>query len=391
MDQDDTGGKYAQFKLQSFGLFDRHSGLTLSVESTGFISNFPASFLERETAGIYQLVQSGDLWLQSSGSSQLEITFILNGEPMASIGPETEFLEGMAEVICEYSETGLGESGDIDVDEEARRQDACLTDSALYVLFKIPRRRPGLKLLEFDKAPSVVDLAPAVWNAHYAQGANTSQGSSESNRAGQTIIQHRLWKLVQTTLKPRTGTEKCPKELFNPGYSNWEAIEPNPPPLAQEPDDGAPFGGSNDSQHFQPEDPFSSDWALPQFSINDYPGHGDDTYPANDRSRQYEIAGAGYSPGYNQQYTDDEVRELNDENMLDLGDESLDLPYYHTEKQDLLQQPWNHYQHQLSSETMSLDPRLTLESSEMRQVLEQDAMDVNLMPTSETLALGGDD
>lgn len=103
MDQDETGGKYAQFELQRFGLSDRHSGLTLSVDSTGFISNFPAGFLERETADIYQLVQNGDLWLQSSGSSQLEITFILNGEPMASIGPETEFLEGMAEVICQCS------------------------------------------------------------------------------------------------------------------------------------------------------------------------------------------------------------------------------------------------------------------------------------------------
>lgn len=67
------------------------------------------------------------------------------------------------------SETGPGESGELDVDEEARKQDAYLTDSALYILFKIPRRRPGLKLLEFDKTPSVVDLAPAVWNAHYSQ------------------------------------------------------------------------------------------------------------------------------------------------------------------------------------------------------------------------------
>lgn len=196
---------------------------------------------------------------------------------------------------------------------------------------------------------------------------------------------------MQTTLKPRIGTEKCPKELIDPGQSNWEAIEPTLPPLTREPDGGASVGGSNDSQYYQPEDPFSSDWALPQFSTIDYTGHGDVTHPTSDRLRQYGHAGAGYHPGYYQQYIDDEARELTDEDMLDLGDESIDLPYYHIEKQDIAQQSWGHCQHQLTSETMNLDPRLTLESPEMSQVLEQDATDVDLMPTSETLALVGDD
>lgn len=99
----DMGQKFTPFDLQRFGLSDKKSGSSLSVESIGFISNFPVSFLERGTSEIYQLVQSRALWLQSSGSSQFHVTVILNDEHMSSIMPSTEYLEDMAEAICQCS------------------------------------------------------------------------------------------------------------------------------------------------------------------------------------------------------------------------------------------------------------------------------------------------
>lgn len=89
-----------EFHLETFNLTSKESGSSLSVTSIGFISNFPAC-LRRDHVDIYQLVQSGDLWLLSPGFSQLEVTIIIDGEPVGEIGPETRFLEDIAESVCQ--------------------------------------------------------------------------------------------------------------------------------------------------------------------------------------------------------------------------------------------------------------------------------------------------
>lgn len=44
---------------------------------------------------------------------------------------------------------------------------ARLVDAALYILLGIPRQRKGLRLIKLDNVPSLIQLAPGVWNAHY--------------------------------------------------------------------------------------------------------------------------------------------------------------------------------------------------------------------------------
>lgn len=86
-----------------------------------------------------------------------ELTQALTPSPTPAVG-DIQHVE---------SEAGLEDSNEIDVDEEARKQDAYLVDSALHVLFGLRERHKGLKTTKFDELPSVIDIAPAVWNANY--------------------------------------------------------------------------------------------------------------------------------------------------------------------------------------------------------------------------------
>ena len=95
LDMDDL----VEFHLETFNLTNKELGSSLSVTSIGFISNFPACFQGKDD--ICQLVQSGDLWLLSSGFSQFQVTVVVDGGPMSDIGPETGFLEDIAEAICQ--------------------------------------------------------------------------------------------------------------------------------------------------------------------------------------------------------------------------------------------------------------------------------------------------
>ena len=52
-------------------------------------------------------------------------------------------------------------------DQEMRDLAAHLVDTALYIMLGLPRQRKGLQLLKLDKFPSLIQLAPAVWNTHY--------------------------------------------------------------------------------------------------------------------------------------------------------------------------------------------------------------------------------
>ena len=52
-------------------------------------------------------------------------------------------------------------------DQEMRDLAGHLVDAALYILLGIPRRRKGLRLVKLDNVPSLIQLAPSIWNAHY--------------------------------------------------------------------------------------------------------------------------------------------------------------------------------------------------------------------------------
>jgi hypothetical protein len=44
---------------------------------------------------------------------------------------------------------------------------AYLVEAALYFIFGMRTRFRNLKILELEEAPSLLDLAPAIWNSHY--------------------------------------------------------------------------------------------------------------------------------------------------------------------------------------------------------------------------------
>ncbi|KAI0472360.1 hypothetical protein F4859DRAFT_102283 [Xylaria cf. heliscus] len=128
---------------------------------------------------------------------------------------------------------------------------ALLVEAALCVTFGTRRRMNGLKIIEMEKAPSLLDLAPAIWNSHYlrstlnhtknfpvissilasslkgqspelrrkgamlikgnvAENHNMSDRSSEEQTEQLELsIQRRLWDLLQDTLKPTIGTSNA--------------------------------------------------------------------------------------------------------------------------------------------------------------------------------------
>ncbi|KAJ2985417.1 hypothetical protein NUW58_g5540 [Xylaria curta] len=135
---------------------------------------------------------------------------------------------------------------------------ACLVEAALSLTFGTRKRWRGLKILEPDKAPSLLDLAPGIWNSHYLRFtlnhtkhfavisnifASSLNGQSPelrrkaaklvqgdvtqlSNVSDQTprppstqlisSIQCILWGLVQDTLKPTIGTCSASRNFAPP-------------------------------------------------------------------------------------------------------------------------------------------------------------------------------
>ncbi|KAI0885325.1 uncharacterized protein GGS22DRAFT_188616 [Annulohypoxylon maeteangense] len=123
---------------------------------------------------------------------------------------------------------------------------AYFAQMALHVTIGVKKRMHGLRLFQLDDRPSLLELAPAIWNARYLEAvtshvanfpiisnilATSSRGQSPSLRqksarllldnihpekvqdgeepdGGLNIyrssIQQRLWGLLQTTLKPTT-------------------------------------------------------------------------------------------------------------------------------------------------------------------------------------------
>lgn len=48
-----------------------------------------------------------------------------------------------------------------------------LAQMALYVTIGIRKRMRGLRLFQLDNRPSLLELAPAIWNAHYLKVLKT--------------------------------------------------------------------------------------------------------------------------------------------------------------------------------------------------------------------------
>ncbi len=92
--------EFLEFNFQTFRLSGKDHGLSLSVSSNGFISNFPDS-LERKDVNIPGLVESGDLWLRTPGFSEFQIIIAVDGEYTSSHAKDSGFLEGIAEAICQ--------------------------------------------------------------------------------------------------------------------------------------------------------------------------------------------------------------------------------------------------------------------------------------------------
>ncbi|KAJ8133126.1 hypothetical protein O1611_g498 [Lasiodiplodia mahajangana] len=134
---------------------------------------------------------------------------------------------------------------------------AYLVESALCITFGTRQRIQGLRISELEKAPTLLDLAPAIWNSHYLKSAvsytknfpvisnilaSSLNGQSPGLRrkgaeilkdnAGASIdpyqelersikqlesfIQRMLWDLLQATLKPTIGTKKRTKKGPSP-------------------------------------------------------------------------------------------------------------------------------------------------------------------------------
>ncbi|KAI1804554.1 hypothetical protein F4811DRAFT_274197 [Daldinia bambusicola] len=137
-----------------------------------------------------------------------------------------------------------------------------LAQVALYVTIGIRKRMRGLRLFHLDTRPSLLELAPAIWNAHYLKivachaktipiistilatssrhqsaslqeksrklllenlshdkGSNTMKIEAEPNTY-LCSIQKKLWDLVQTTLEPTVRIKKAVIGVDTPRREN---------------------------------------------------------------------------------------------------------------------------------------------------------------------------
>ncbi|KAI2632064.1 hypothetical protein GGR54DRAFT_634835 [Hypoxylon sp. NC1633] len=127
---------------------------------------------------------------------------------------------------------------------------ACLAQMALCLITGVRKRLSGLRLSRLDNKPSLLEIAPAIWNAYYLKAVTThsnnipiistilatcSRGQSPSLRTKtanllrgdfpndealigtavetglhvyQSSVQQRLWDLLQAKLKPNTRIRK---------------------------------------------------------------------------------------------------------------------------------------------------------------------------------------
>ncbi|RYC60125.1 hypothetical protein CHU98_g6081 [Xylaria longipes] len=145
---------------------------------------------------------------------------------------------------------------------------ARLVEAALCITFGTRKRMQGLKIIEFGKAPSLLDLAPAVWNSDYLRSTlnytknfavisnilasslkgqspelrrkaaglikdniaeendNPGRGLEQQTKQLESLIQRKLWALLQDTLKPTIGTSNTTRKSTLPNaeldYQEYE-------------------------------------------------------------------------------------------------------------------------------------------------------------------------
>ncbi|RYP40307.1 hypothetical protein DL768_010657 [Monosporascus sp. mg162] len=489
-----------QLKLAAFDLSSKDLDLSLSVASLAFISSLPT--FQGEPTDVYQLVQSGDLWLLSPGFVQFEVAVKVNGKPMCSVGPETGFLEDVAEAICQCSiwqklglviclddiqydlpyegapnlylniqhpdksfallspphaltaqfkglestfhfmtsqgEDRRNEAGARDLEEHKRVEFAAhLVDLALYKLLGVPKRLYGLQFRKLTDTPSLLQLAPAIWNSHYLrataahaknfpvisevlatsvqaqspslrkkaaklleydrlppQGRGSPQGSSGNTWHDQKLLRHHLWRLLQTALKPGIFTHKRPKD-------NADDVEPQLLTCLDEPEDSNTFNDFDDIvPDLHAEGILDSDWALPQLSAYDYQEYDSGVYPGDGQLWRDDNNTVGSAPiDATQQHIDVEWQEMDAKSLL--SDASVTLPSYHSYEQYRPRGPWDDFHQQgLTSETMDEDYLFNERNDPVKEIVDwtgetdsfekQELVNADLV-TSETMNMDAED
>ncbi|KAI0552837.1 hypothetical protein F4679DRAFT_52454 [Xylaria curta] len=131
---------------------------------------------------------------------------------------------------------------EVDLWENAAR----LVEAALCITFGTRKRIQGMKVVDLENAPSLLELAPAIWNSHYLKSvlnhtknfamiSNILASSLKEDNDGpgglepqtkqlEPLIQRRLWNLLQDTLEPTIGTSNITRKpiLLRAGLDHQE-------------------------------------------------------------------------------------------------------------------------------------------------------------------------
>ncbi|KAI1753684.1 hypothetical protein F4782DRAFT_65335 [Xylaria castorea] len=142
----------------------------------------------------------------------------------------------------------------VDLWENAAR----LVEAALCITFGTRKLIQGLRIIELEKAPSLLELAPAIWNSHYLKSVinhtknfavisnilasslkgqspelrrkgagllkgnivedndNPDRGPEQQTKQLESSIQRMLWKLLQDTLEPTIGMSSITRKSILP-------------------------------------------------------------------------------------------------------------------------------------------------------------------------------
>ncbi|TRX97440.1 hypothetical protein FHL15_001718 [Xylaria flabelliformis] len=142
----------------------------------------------------------------------------------------------------------------VDLWENASR----LVEAALCITFGTRKRIEGMKVIELENGPSMLELAPAIWNSHYLKSVinhtknftvisnilasslkgqspdlrrkgagllqgnivegndNPGRGLEQQTKQLESSIQRRLWNLLQDTIEPTIGTSNITRKSVPP-------------------------------------------------------------------------------------------------------------------------------------------------------------------------------
>ncbi|KAI1151134.1 hypothetical protein F4825DRAFT_477425 [Nemania diffusa] len=263
---------------------------------------------------------------------------------------------------------------------------AYLAETALCITFGTRKRMQGLTIYELDKGPSLLDLAPAIWNSRYLKStvghaknfavisnilASSLNGQSpELRRKGAEIlkcnaevsidpnrepeysikqlessIQRMLWGLLQDTLKSTIGTSDAARK---PASINHEYDESDEIMIDGEIVDQY---GLSDGYPYPCEDMSLSSTQ----SYNDPSYKSDLEFTLEDETEDLyydaSISGCQFPESYLQQSKSDLCHEIQDHVMSEYGyDENHDIYSYEYDYTGLKEQGFTGYE--LAATTM---------------------------------------